>query len=221
LNLATNGLNAGYYRSGDITFSSQAATLLNAGPATDHAAMGSRLALQVVSLSGPTGGSFQFWEGDLGSPGNQVTFSLPVGTTDGTNSIVLSENEGEPDADPYGHVHGRVFTATKPGLYVVGFRLIDISANGVGGTPIHAPSDLFEMYFQAGLVITGLASTPNGIEVTFGGQNGKTNSLEAADALPGNPWTTVAGPLRCANQMQTLTDTNALGTARYYRLRSP
>src|SRR3954470_16707595 len=58
--LRTNGLNAGYYRGDALTFSALAGTEINVGPIPLHAAFGSRLAVQVVSVDGPAGGGFQF-----------------------------------------------------------------------------------------------------------------------------------------------------------------
>ena len=54
--LRTNGLNTGYYRGevGQITFASLAGTIDNGGPIPGSAALGAQLAVQVVSVSGPT-----------------------------------------------------------------------------------------------------------------------------------------------------------------------
>src|SRR5205085_8776513 len=123
--LRTNGLNAGHYRGDVLTFSALAGTEVNGGPIPGHAAFGSKLAIQVVSADGPAGGSFAFWEGDGESDLGAITFSLPVGATNGTNSFVVSENNGVPGTDPYGHIHGREFTTSSAGTYLVGFRVID------------------------------------------------------------------------------------------------
>ena len=94
-----------------------------------------------------------------------------------------------------------------------------IRTNGVGGGPIHAPSDLFLMYFQAGPSIDGVLKLTNGFRVTFRGAPGVTNILEARDAPDSGTWQTVAGPLRATSNLQSLTDTNAPGPTRFYRLR--
>src|SRR5262245_54804235 len=138
--LRTNGLNAGYYRGDILTFSALAATPPNGGPIPGCAALGARLAVQVVSVAGPPGGSFAFWEGDGESDLGVITFSVPVGITNGTNYLLISENNAEPGADPYGHIHGREFTTSAPGTYLVGLRVIDLSTNGVGGGPMQSPS---------------------------------------------------------------------------------
>jgi len=217
--LRTNGLNAGYYRGDVLTFSALAGTVPNGGPIAGHAAFGSRLAVQVVSVTGPAGGSFAFWEGDGESDLGEITFSVPVGTADGTNHLVISENNSEPGADPYGHIHGREFTANLPGTYTVGFRVIDLSTNGAGGGPIHAPSDILPMRFQAGVRIEALQLFTNRVTATFRCPPGISNVLEATTSLTTANWQTVAGPLRGNNNLQSLTVSNAPTGDRFYRIR--
>src|SRR6185436_11037972 len=159
--LRTNGLNAGYYRGDVITFAALSGTIPNGGPIPGHAAFGSQLAVEVASVQGPAGGSFAFWEGDGESDLGVITFSVPVGTTNGSNHFVISENNGESGTDPYGHIHGREFTTSLPGTYIVGFRVIDISTNGVGGGAIQSPSDVLLVRFQAGLRIEGIQNLTN------------------------------------------------------------
>lgn len=217
--LRTNGLNAGYYRGDTISFSALAGTPANGGPIPGQAAFGARLAVQVVSVAGPPGGSFAFWEGDGESDLGNLTFSVPVGTTNGANYLLISENNGEPGADPYGHIHGREFTTTLPGIYTVGFRLLDLSTNGAGGGPIHSPSDVLPVRFQAGLRIESIQWLTNRATVTFRSPSGINNLLEAASSLDSMTWQPVTGPLRGNNNLQSLTETNASGANRYYRLR--
>lgn len=217
--LRTNGLNAGHYRGDALTFSALAATIPNGGPIPGHAAFGAQLGVQVVSVAGPPGGSFAFWEGDGESDLGTITFSVPVGTTNGSNYLVVSENNGEPDTDPYGHIHGRQFTTSAPGTYLVGFRVLDLSANGTGGGPIQSPSDVLLVRFQAGLRIETLQRLTNRVTVSFRSLLAISNVLEASSSIgPGN-WQTVAGPLRGNNNVQTLTESNAPAGPRYYRLR--
>jgi hypothetical protein len=193
-----------------------AATATNGGPVTDHAALGSCLELELVSLAGPSGGGLNFWEaGDT-----QARFNLPVGEVAGTNRFCLSESRGAAGADPYGRIQGRRFSLNQPGLYCLGFRLVDDSTNGPGGGPIHAPSELYHVYLQAGLTMASL--TPQGPSVTasFGGELGRSFYLERAPALgPTPPWHTVAGPLTGASRLQTLTDSAAASAQSFYRLR--
>ncbi len=218
--LRTNGLNTGYYRGDVLTFSALAGTIPNGGPIPGHAAFGAQLAVQVASVEGPAGGSFAFWEGDGESDLGVITFSVPVGTTNGMNYLIISENNGAPGTDPYGHLHGREFTASAPGTYIVGFRVIDISTNGAGGGPLQSLSDILLMRFQAGLRIETIQTFTNRVSVSFRSPPAISNVLEATGFIDSGNWLPVAGPLRGNNNLQFLTETNAPGATRYYRLRA-
>ena len=217
--LRTNGLNAGYYRGDALTFAALSGTPANGGDTAGHAALGARLAIQTVSVTGPQGGSFAFWEGDGESDLGAITFSVPVGETRGTNLFIISENNGEPGADPYGHIHGREFTASAPGTYLVGFRVVDLSTNGSGGGPLQAPSDVLLVRFQAGLRIEAVQTFTNRVTFSFRSPPAISNLLEATGNLALGPWQPAAGPLRGNNNLQFLTETNAPGGRRFYRLR--
>jgi hypothetical protein len=217
--LRTNGLNAGYYRGDALTFSALPATSTNGGPVSGCASFGARLAVQVVSVDGPPGGSFAFWEGDGESDLGNITFSVPVGTTNGTEYLMVSENKGEPNADPYGHIHGREFTASLPGTYLVGFRVLDISTNGVGGGPIQSPSAVLPVRFQAGLRIESIQIVTNQVAVFFRSPPGISNLLEATAFAGSSNWVSAAAPLRGNNNLQRFTDTNAPNGSRFYRIR--
>lgn len=216
--LRTNGLNAGYYRGDALTFSALAGTVPNGGPIPGHAAFGSEIAVQVVSVEGPPGGGFQFWEGDGESDLGNITFSVPVGAINGSNYFVVSENRGVQGSDPYGHIHGREFTTSKPGIYIVGFRLIDISTNGADGGPIQSPSDSLLVRFQAGTRIEKIQTFTNQVTVSFRSPPAISNVVEVATEISG-PWETTGNPLRGNNNLQTFTDTNGPAGNRYYRLR--
>lgn len=217
--LRTNGLNAGYYRGDALIFSALPAFPENGGPVAFHAALGARLAVRVVSVEGPTGGSFGFWEGDGESDLGVLTFSAPVGTRDGEHRLVLSENLGEPGADPYGHIHGRQFTTRVEGMYVVGFQLIDLSTNGPGGGPLHAPSDILRMRFQAGPRIESLVREGDRLNVQFRSPPGISNAVEAARSVVGDAWSSVGNPVRGNNGLQSLTLTNLPPGDWFFRLR--
>jgi hypothetical protein len=220
--LRTNGLNAGHYRGDLVTFTALAATPPNGGPIPGSAALGAQLAIQMVSVAGPPGGSFAFWEGDGESSLGDITFSLPVGTTNGTNVLVISQNNGKPGTDPYGHIHGRAFTASAPGTYTVGFRVLDLSTNGPGGGPIHSPSDVLPIRFQAGLRIEAIQTLTNQVTISFRSPTAISNLLEKADTIasPLSPhWQPAAPPVRGNNNLQITTDTNAPTAQRFYRLR--
>jgi len=70
--------------------------------------------IEMVSVSGPPGGSFAFWEVGALEP----TILLPVGWagTDASFPVVFAGDT---------HAHGRCFTMDKPGVYTLTFRAVD------------------------------------------------------------------------------------------------
>jgi hypothetical protein len=193
------------------------ATASNGGPATSHASLGSCLELELVSLNGPPGASLGFWE-----PGQaQPRFSVPAGEAAGTNRILLSEGQGAPGADPYGCIQGRLFAVSQPGLYSLGFRVVDSSTNGPDGGPIHSPSPLYRVYLQAGLTIASLVRQGVSTTALFGGEAAKSFYLERS-LTPGTSasWETVAGPLAGTGRLQRLTDPTGQAGQYFFRLRS-
>lgn len=147
LTAQTSGTYAGYYQGG-ITLTSLATTVDNGGPVAGAAAPGAFLNARITSVQGPAGGYFSFWEEGATVP----TVSLASGTVNSTTSFALSDADlgaGAAGADPYGHLHGRTFTASLAGEYTVGFTLFDSSKNGTGGGAIHADGDTLFIKFNA------------------------------------------------------------------------
>lgn len=144
LQMATEGIYTGYFQGG-LTFTSLPGTLETGGPDPDATAPGAVVAVEMLRVAGPDGGVFAFWEAGATEPSHE----LPVGAP-GVHQWLLSESDGSPGADPFGHIHGRRWTATRPGIYDVVFRLVDVSANGVGGGPLHSPSETLTLRFVAG-----------------------------------------------------------------------
>lgn len=221
LSYTNAGSFANLYQGAGVTFTALASTSDNGGPAFGHAADGAYLELQFVSVTGPSGGTFSVWEQDAGNPEiSSPLFAISVGTTNSTNQYNLSESDGSPGSDPYGHIHGRTFVADKPGLYTLGVKVLDTSANGTDGGPIHTPSDIYYLYFQAGLTISLPSKTTDSFTATFGTKLGATYFVEVSTNLATTNWTTLAGPFAGNNYLQTFTDANATNRCRIYRLKS-
>jgi hypothetical protein len=220
LAFTNSGSFSNLYQGAGITFAALASTPDYGGPAYGHAADGAFLQLKLVSLRGPPGSEFGVWVQEPGNPGHShPLITLPVGWTGGTNLLALSEGDGSPGADPYGHIHGRTFTATSAGLYTLGCQIVDTSVNGEGGGPIHAPSELYYFYFQAGPTISSWRNMAGTLEVTFGTTAGKTYFLESTHTLAETNWTTVGGPFAGNNHLQT-TAAPATHAQLFLRLRS-
>jgi hypothetical protein len=215
----TNGIYGGYHIANSPTFTALASTPINGGPATGHALPGTRVVARIVEVDGPVGGEFGFWE----SPGDEMdaealTFSVPVGERAGTREFPLSENSGQPGADPYGHVHGRYFSATLPGLYTVGLRLRDASSNGPDGGPLHPESAVTRFLFQAGDTISKAVPGIEGLELTFAAASGRTYQVEFTDSLESPNWTAIGTPVSGLNRMATVTVPTPV-TRAFFRIR--
>ena len=200
-----------------LKFMAVAATAANGGPCANHALVGSRLHLQFVSLEGPRGASLSCWEPGAGEP----SFGLGTGEGNGTNCLCLSESEGAAGDDPFGFFGGRYLAANQPGLYCLSFRVVDVSTNGTGGTSVHQPSPVYQVYLQGGLTIKSLTKTATSAQVLFGGEPWKTFYLERSASLGQDAlWQSVAGPLTGSAKFQTLTNAAPNGGSAFFRLRA-
>lgn len=151
MSYSNSGTYAGFFNTGNPTFTALATTTNNgATPSPFAAANGAFLQLRLESVvSGPLGGTFSFFDHGATSP----TLSLGVGSSVGSGNLFeLSDDTlgaGDPGADPFGHIHGRRFAVDLPGSYQVGFRIVDTSVNGIGSGPIHTDSQLYLLTFNA------------------------------------------------------------------------
>jgi hypothetical protein len=173
-----------YFGGSGVTFTGLPSTLDNGGPAAFAALPGSHLVMVFETVDGPPGGAFSVWDSVDGFfDATEITFTLASWTRGGTNQMALSENDGSAGVDPYGHIHGRKFSVSKPGLYTVGVRLVDTATNGTNGSPLHAPSDLAYFQFQAGHTIAGVTPSEEGVRVRFGTQTGRNYFIEASETM--------------------------------------
>jgi hypothetical protein len=188
-------------------------------PVPGSPAPGSLIEVQLIQVAGPPGGKFGFWDDAVST--NAPAFAVPTGTMNGTNRYMLSDTAigaGLPGADPFGHIHGRRFSADRPGVYKVGFKAHDISTNGTGGGPIHTPSAILDVFFQAGYNLAGLTRTGTTAYVTAGTATNFLFTLQANTNLAqSGAWTNV-GTLNGTDYFETFMDTNAGSAQRFYRL---
>jgi MYXO-CTERM domain-containing protein len=118
-------------------------------PSPTAAALGSFLELGIVSVTGPDGGQFAFWDTGATTPTFSYASGFSVASPVSTWDLSDPATAGDPGEDPFGHLHGRRLTATVPGNYTVGFKIVDTSVNGTGGGPIHSASETFLVNFSA------------------------------------------------------------------------
>src|SRR5688500_5564914 len=172
MTLNTNGTYAGYYIA-NHSFVVAAVMPEHGGPEQGAPALGSWIHMGIDSVAGPAGGEIGYWE--VGATAPTITF--PVGQIT-TNRWRIGENDGSPGSDPYGHIHGRRFSATKPGLYLIGFRFFDFSTNGVVGGPLHTVSDPVYMFYQAGITLSSPVKAGNAFSFKVGTQAGWVHTLQ-------------------------------------------
>ena len=213
----------GLYQS-DVSFTALPATIFTGGPALFAAEFGSYIELVIRTVQGPPGGEIAFWKEDdeFEATSTARIFSVPVGTYNGTRRFNLTQSpeEGGWEGDPFGHFHGRRWTANKPGLYTVGVQLIDTSTAGPGGAPNHSPSETNYFYFQAGLTVELLKKTNHTAVLRFGLHGFKDYYLETSPTVDGTNWTTIfREPGAPHSDLHTVIDTNATDAVRFYRIR--
>lgn len=211
LTFTNGGRYAGYFH-GNITFEALPSTNALGDAVPGGAALGSWIHAQITSVDGPEGGVFSFWENGATAP----TLNVPSGTTS-TTLWVISNNNGAPETDPFGHIHGRRFTATKPGIYTVGFQAVDRSVNGLGGGPIHTDTDVLQVYFQAGINIASLERSGGTNSIRFGGMLNRTFHLEHKGDFSMTNWTTIESVVG-QDFFTMLQHTNSLSQG-FYRIR--
>ena len=218
----THGLHNGLYRGGSLTFTALPASPDFGGPAPGHAQWGARIVAQVESLQGPQSGELAFWDSDGIAEDTEPKFRIPVGATHGSWRFNLSEGDGSPGSDPYGHIHGRYFTTTTQGLYVLGLKAIDISTSGPGGGPWHAPSSVIQLYLQAGTTLDYIPSpeglAPGTAVVRFAMEKGRSYALLTSSGIEPTGWRVMGGPYVGNGAVQTNVVGRPAAAAAFYRL---
>lgn len=207
----------------EMSFVALARTAPNGGPVTNAAALGAILRGEIVSVNGPAGGVFSFWE--TNSTTRVAAFSIPVGMTNTSLMFDLTASEkwegASPMADPFGHIHGRRFSVNKPGLYTVSLRLIDGSTNGIDGNPIHRPSDLLSVNFEAVLSVGSILRTGTVNRVSFKAEPGMRYDLMETDNLGSNANWRWSGTGSWGTNAYINVDVPILSSgSRFYRLRA-
>jgi hypothetical protein len=96
----------GGWHAGELTFTTEVNAL--------HEAVGANPRIEIVSVQGPAGGNFAFWEVGATAP----TWWRAAGWTGSgaTFPVILNGDN---------HAHGRAFTMDKAGTYTVVFRAVD------------------------------------------------------------------------------------------------
>ncbi len=161
---------------------------------------------ELVSVEGPAGATFAFWEVNATAP----TWSRPTGWTaaegDRPSFAVYEDGSG------YGHIHGRLFTTTHPGTYTVTFRAVDENAAYLPSPPLAVTFTVHATPPLALSVVAGQA------RLTFTSRAGLTYDLQVSTDLA--TWTTVPGRafISGTGAQIDLTDSIANRPRVFYRL---
>lgn len=193
--------------------------------APNHAATGSWIWAEIVSVSGPSGAIFGFWEENS----NAITRALPANQATGSPRFVISEGGDNAGEDPLGHIHGRAWTANAPGDYIVGIRLLDLSTSGPGGGPWHQPSRIYQFRFSAGPSFQPELKRNASGSVTLtwqsrmgiwqeGGQAGISFRIMRSTSLAADDWQHIGTVNGSTADTVTFTDSNAPPALAFYRL---
>ncbi len=213
-------------------------------PYEGHAHSGAWIWMEIVSVTGPAGGQFGFWDSLTSNYYDTPTViffaNQPINTRTpltiesglnapyASNRFILSEGYDFPGEDPAGHIHYRSWTANKAGDYYVGFRLVDLSTSNNGG-PWHPPSQIYTFHFQASPDFKPTVSwgTGNKITMTWGsqmgidtaaGQTGIPFQIERATSLSPSNWQVVATITGTTAATVSYTDNNPpAGGKAFYR----
>jgi hypothetical protein len=95
--------------------------------------------------------------------------------------------------------------------------LIDISTNGARSGPIHSPSDILLLQFQAGVNISGVEVDEDQVHISLAAPAGLIWQIESKELFSESSWTPVGESFPGANRVQVITDDRPLGSQRFYR----
>ena len=144
------------------------------------ATLGSALVrVDLLSVTGPAGGTLSFWEAAASSP----TWTRPSGWTstvsDKPSFLISEDNTG------YGHIHGRAFTASKPGTYDVTFQVVDTLGHYTASAPfvVH-----FTVISPPQLSISKVGAS---IRLDFTSRANLIYDVQSSTTLHANDWTTI------------------------------
>jgi len=116
--------------------------------------------IELVSVQGPAGGNFAFWEVGATTP----TWSRAAGWDSAQGGIPSFPVVVNGD----GHTHGRCFTMDKPGTYTVVFRAVD-AAGGFAAS--------------ANKTLTFVAQQPPKLSITVAGGNASLSFTSRANLV--------------------------------------
>ena len=184
----------------ELTFTTEENALFSAANANPR--------IEFVSVTGPPGGNFSFWEANATQP----TWSRATGWSSASGNVpsfmVVVNGDG--------HVHGRCFTMDKPGTYTVTFRAV---APAGGFTPSTNKTITFRAQQPPQLSI---ATSGSNVLLSFTNRNEFACDLQVSTNLVSGAWANVPAheTMIGAGLRTNLIVTNGLraSPSAYYRL---
>jgi len=158
----------GYYAN-ELTFSAEANVL--------EPADGANPVIEILSITGPSGAVFSFWEVSQTSP----TWSRPTGWTPGIPTTIPTIVGGN------NHIHGRAFTTNVTGNFTISYRAVDAN-------------NIFQPSAPATLTIQALPTPPLQIQaqagsvvLTFKSRLNLNYDIQSSTTLAPGSWSTLDG----------------------------
>lgn len=157
MSLVTVGAQAGLYMNNSYTFTALSDGLNWTGSgyrlANSFAAKsGTFVQIEILSVTGPVGAEFSFWDLGANSTAPVTTFTIGTGITSGAGlwnltdpTLIVGDGvttnpapttvQETTGTDPYGHIHNRSWTADQPGTYTVSYILHDANNGQADSAP--------------------------------------------------------------------------------------
>ena len=194
----------------------------------DHARTGAFIWAEITAVTGPAGARFGFWDVGRSISHDTPDVALTTNETTGNPAFRISGGNDGIEQDPQGHIHGRAWTADKPGDYFVSFRFVDRSTSGPGGGPWHAPSEIFVFHFKAGpdFQPVGTRTAGGGFQLSWASrmgiwepfQTGVVFQILRGSGLPGDDWTVIGSVTGTTAATVSFTDPSPPPGKAFYRL---
>jgi hypothetical protein len=190
----------GGYHATELTFKTDVNALFSADGANPR--------IELVSVNGPAGGNFSFWEAGATQP----TWTRTSGWSSVQGNIpsfmvILGGNT---------HVHGRCFTMDKPGTYTVIFRAVDAAGKFTTSTNKTITFNA-QQPPQMSIAVQG-----KNTRLSFTARSGMVYDLQACSDLPSGVWANVE-PFTLMDGFGnstnvTVTNATSLSPNTFYRL---
>lgn len=163
--------------------------------------------IELLSVSGPAGANFFFWETGSVKPTWRRSTGWSAEPEEEAPSIIVYEH---PDGS--GHIHGRAFSFDQPGIYEITFRAIDETSQFSASLPktiiFNAqPPPQLSIYLEN-----------DEVQLSFSSRENLTYDLQVSTTLAPNSWTTIEEWISGTGETIALFDSVKNRSRAFYRL---